>query len=337
MANVIRILLFYPIHILAALALKIRHGLYDLGWIPSAEASVPLICIGNLELGGSGKTPMADYLLERFSGRYKIAFLSRGYGRESRGFRWLQDCRGPEDSGDEPWFLFRKWGAQTVFAVDENRLRGILNILESYPETDVILLDDAFQHRRIRPSFSFLLTPFKRPFFRNFLFPCGTLRDLPTAAHRASAFIFTKAMQASEAQLRLASESLEKAGFSGKPVFVSSVEYLSPVNHKDELPPVDCPLIAVSGLADNQPFFDYCASEFRISRRISLPDHYAFPPDFFIRRKIRPDAAVLCTEKDFAKILAVAPEPDLVFYLPLRIRIFPETEFIKIIEKQLAP
>lgn len=336
MAKVIRILFFYPIHLLLGLVLKIRHLLYDSGWLPSATASLPVLCIGNLELGGSGKTPLADYLLERYGRSHKIAFLSRGYGRKTRGFRWLIDCSGPEDSGDEPWLLFSKWGGNVLFAVDENRLRGILNILEFQPETELIVLDDAFQHRRIRPSFSFLLTPYSRPFFRNFLFPCGSLRDLPSSASRASAFIFTKAPEAGKKELSEAKAQLNSAGFSGKPVFISSVEYLPAVNEVGmELLP-DSEIICVAGLADNLPFFRYCQSRFRVLKTISLPDHYSYPRDFFNSRGIQATCRILCTGKDFAKLRTVAPKPELVFYLPVRMKIFPEPEFSEIIEKQFA-
>jgi len=335
MAKVIRILIFYPIHLLLAGIIRLRHWLYDTGFFASAETTVPVICLGNLELGGSGKTPMADYLLRNFAQRRKVAFLSRGYGRKTHGFRWLKDCAGPDESGDEPWFLYKRWGQQAVFAVDENRIRGIFHILENDPETDFILLDDAFQHRKIRPRLSVLLTPFSRPFFRNFLFPAGNLRDIRAAARRADVLCFTRAEAANAENHLEVRIQADNAGFSKTPVFISSLVHGGPMTNTGIPFPEDAEIICVAGLADNSTFFAYCKQHFRVKRQISLPDHYRYPEDFFKTHQISDDQPVLCTEKDYEKLKRVAPKPGIVFYLPIEIRLFPEAEFLKIIEEQV--
>lgn len=335
MTKVIRIAVFYPIHLILTLFLKLRHLMYDHGYFPSAETTVPTICIGNLELGGSGKTPMADFLLRKFAPRKKLAFLSRGYGRKTIGFQWLSECTGPDESGDEPWFLHQRWGNDVVFAVDENRLRGIFHILEKYPETDLIILDDAFQHRKIRTGYSILLTPFNKPFFRNYLFPAGNLRDIPSAARRADAICFTKAPEANQLHFMKVRKTADEAGFENTPVFVSSIVYGEPVNENNEFLPENKQITCISGLADNSAFFAYCRNRFNVSRFISLTDHYHYQADFFAERKITNDQLVLCTEKDFGKLKRVAPMPGLVFYLPIEISLYPEAEFLKIIEEHL--
>ena len=336
MAKVIRIIFFFPIHLILGLVLRLRHWLYDAGLISSVAFPVPVICIGNLELGGSGKTPMADYLLERLARKRKTAFLSRGYGRKSSGFLWLNHASGPEEAGDEPWMLFKKWGATASFAVDADRVAGISRILKEKPETELILLDDAFQHRRVRPSFNLLLTPFQRPYFRNFLFPAGSLRDVDTAAGRADLLVVTKAPDANE---EFHAKAMAAAGAflsPGQQLFVSTLSYGQPRNGRGDLPGQGEQFIAMAGLADNEPFFQYCSRKFNVKDRISLPDHFHYSTGFF--KKMNPDPAtpVICTEKDFAKILAVFPFPDKVFYLPIQIRIFPEDTFLHCIEKSLS-
>lgn len=336
MANVIRIVFFYPIHLCLYCILRLRHFLFDLGFLPSARINIPLVCIGNLELGGSGKTPMADFILQKFSSEKKMAFLSRGYGRKTSGFRWLTECSGPAEAGDEPWFLAKKWGVKAVFAVDENRVRGIFNILETFPETEVILLDDAFQHRSVLPGFSLLLTPFHRPFFRNFLFPAGSLRDIPSSARRADALVFTRAEIANDAHEKLAKAEAMHAGFPEVPVFVSSIAYDAPVNVNGEVLPPGSEVICIAGLADNSSFFNYCSDNFSVNRTISLPDHYAYASGFLENKRIDSDQRLLCTEKDYAKLLEIVPKPEMVFYLPIRIRIHPEEEFLNLIEKAIS-
>ncbi len=336
MANVIRIIFFFPIHLLLGLIIRLRHFLYDGGWLGSTSFKVPVICIGNLELGGSGKTPMTDFLISKFSGEKKIAFLSRGYGRKSKGFRWLDQCTGPLEAGDEPWQLYQKWGQKLCFAVCEDRVEGIRRILNERPETEIILLDDAYQHRSLQPGFSILLSPFRKPFFQNYLFPAGTLRDIPSAASRADLLVFTKADSACQETWEVVRKAADSAGFQDKQVFVSEVCYGQAQNLPGDVISAGSRVSCIAGLADNKPFFQYCAGQFQVAEQLSMPDHYSYPPDFFRDKGIAVDGFILCPEKDFAKIRAVFPFPDKVFYLPIQIRIFPEDSFLDSLEKYLS-
>jgi tetraacyldisaccharide 4'-kinase len=336
MAKLVRIIFFFPIHLLLRWVLRFRHFLYDSGFLKEVGFPVPVICIGNLELGGSGKTPMADFLIAGFCERYQMAFLSRGYGRNSKGFRWLQNCYGPEEAGDEPWQLYSKWKEKLVFAVDENRVRGVQRILAEKPETNLIILDDAFQHRYIRAGLNILLTPFNRPFFQNYLFPAGSLRDIREAAVRAGILVFSKADHADEKTLIMAVKSLEKARLNGKEVYVSELVYGQARNADGaELSP-DSGVICLAGLASNEAFFKHCETRYKVLRKISLPDHYRYTNGFFQKANISASDSILCTEKDFAKIMSVFPFPQKVFYLPVHIRVFPGDSFIRSIEKFLS-
>jgi tetraacyldisaccharide 4'-kinase len=336
MAKLVRIIFFFPIHLLLRWVLRFRHFLYDNGFLKEFAFPVPVICIGNLELGGSGKTPMADYLIARFNSHNQMAFLSRGYGRRSKGFRWLQNCSGPEEAGDEPWQLYSKWKEKLVFAVDENRVRGVQRILAEKPETNLIILDDAFQHRSIRAGLNILLTPFKRPFYQNYLFPAGSLRDIREAAGRASILVFSKADQADKKSLDKAIKSLQNAGLNGKEVYVSELVYGQVRNAEGSGLSPDSGVICLAGLARNEAFFDHCETRYKVLRKISLPDHFRYTTGFFQKENISASDTILCTEKDFAKIMSVFPFPQKVFYLPVQIRVFPEDSFIRSIEKFLS-
>jgi tetraacyldisaccharide 4'-kinase len=335
MAKLIRIIFFFPISLVFGIVLRIRHYLYDSGVFKTKRFQIPVICIGNLEIGGSGKTPMLDYLLHKFSGTYKIVCLSRGYGRNSTGFRWLNDCSGPEEAGDEPWLIYSRHGEKVKVAVDANRVSGVERILKDYPETNLILLDDAMQHRAIEPSFRILLTPFQKPFFRNFLFPSGSLRDVKNAAEKADMLVFSKAKIANDASLSEAKNDSVLAGWTEKPVYVSTVVYGDPKNRNGVLLEFGAKVICISGLASNQAFFEHCETQWKVSEKISLPDHYNYQKDFFQEGRIPAGTLCLCTEKDFYKLLSVAPEPDKVFYLPIEIRVHPEQKFLAAIEKHI--
>jgi tetraacyldisaccharide 4'-kinase len=335
MAKLIRIIFFFPISLVFGIVLGIRHYLYDSGVFKTKRFQIPVICIGNLEIGGSGKTPMLDYLLHKFSGTFKIVCLSRGYGRNSTGFRWLNDCSGPEEAGDEPWLIYSRHGEKVKVAVDANRVSGVERILKEFPETTLILLDDAMQHRAIEPSFRILLTPFQKPFFQNFLFPSGSLRDVKNAAQKADMLVFSKAKIANDASLSDAKNDSILAGWTEKPVYVSTVVYGNPKNKDGLLLEIGAKVICISGLAFNQAFFEYCETQWTVLEKISLSDHHHYPEDFFQTRRIPTGSFCLCTEKDFYKLLSVAPEPDKVFYLPIEIRVHPEQKFLAAIEKHI--
>lgn len=335
MAKLIRIIFFFPISLVFGIVLGIRHYLYDSGVFKTKRFQIPVICIGNLEIGGSGKTPMLDFLLQKLLKSNNIVCLSRGYGRNSTGFRWLNDCSGPEEAGDEPWLIYSRHGQKVKVAVDADRVSGVERILKEFPETSLILLDDAMQHRAIEPSFRILLTPFQKPFFQNFLFPSGSLRDVKNAAEKADMLVFSKAKLANDTSLSDAKNASVLAGWTEKPVFVSTVVYGDPKNKDGVLLENGAKVICISGLASNQVFFEHCETQWTVLEKISLSDHHQYPEDFFQTRRIPAGALCLCTEKDFYKLLTVAPEPDKVFYLPIEIRVHPEQKFLAAIEKHI--
>lgn len=218
-------ILFYPLTYVVKGILLTRHFLYDTGILKSKKFSkVSVIAIGNLSLGGTGKTPMVQYLAEEIKKTHSIAILSRGYGRKSKGFKWVKTESHFLESGDEP-LLIKNNFPEIPVAVCENRKKGINKIIRLVSGVEFILLDDALQHRKIRPTVSILLTTWYKPFTKDHLVPAGTLRDLRSRARLADAIVVTKIPDHITTQDK---EALEKTieKYSKAPVF-----YARSINH----------------------------------------------------------------------------------------------------------
>lgn len=183
--------LLAPLSWLYAIVLYIRHWLYDSGILKSKSFSVPTICIGNLALGGTGKTPHTEYLIKLLKDKANVAVLSRGYGRKTEGFILANEDSTAEHIGDEPLQYRLKFNNITV-AVDEDRCEGVYRLMRQEKAPDVILLDDAYQHRKIKPGINVLLTEYYNIYKKDMLIPAGKLRDIKCAAKRADIIIVTK-------------------------------------------------------------------------------------------------------------------------------------------------
>jgi tetraacyldisaccharide 4'-kinase len=171
--------------------LRIRNWLYDRGWIRAAHFQFPVICIGNLSVGGTGKTPMTEWIIRQLNDQYRIAVLSRGYKRRTKGFAIATEGVSATEIGDEPMQLFTKFPNITV-AVGEERIVAIPQLLYQRPETEVLLLDDAFQHRAVKAGLNIILTDYNNLYTRDFVLPTGDLRDNRSSARRADIIIVTK-------------------------------------------------------------------------------------------------------------------------------------------------
>ena len=184
-------ILLAPFAWIYALVLNVRNWLYDCGILKSRSFSVPTICIGNLALGGTGKTPHSEYLIRLLKDKVNVAVLSRGYGRVTKGYLLAKEDTGYEELGDEPLQYHYKF-KDILVAVDENRCEGVDNLMAFAPGTNVILLDDAYQHRQIKPGLNILLTEYYNIYKKDRLVPAGKLRDVKSAAKRADIIIVTK-------------------------------------------------------------------------------------------------------------------------------------------------
>ena len=189
--KLIKKILFWKLSIQFSLVTSIRNFIYNIGVIKSHQFNLPIISVGNLVLGGSGKTPTIEYLIRLLSKNYKIAVLSRGYGRKSNGFIIADSNSDANLIGDEPMQYYRKF-KNIIVSVDSNRVRGVNKLIKLNSKPEIILLDDAYQHRRVKPGMSILLTKFNDLYSDDNIFPLGNLRESKSNANRADIIIVTK-------------------------------------------------------------------------------------------------------------------------------------------------
>ena len=316
--------LLLPFAWLFNLVTRLRNYLYDIGHKKSFQFNSVVISVGNLNVGGSGKTPMVEYLVNLLRPQFKVATLSRGYGRKTKGFR----IANPEDSartiGDEPYQLFRKFGDNIIVAVGEERALAIPTILNEHPEVQVILMDDAFQHRAVVPQFSILLTDYQKPFYKDFLLPFGRLREARIGAARAHTIVVTKCTDLTESNEERVRTSLKKL-VGSIPVFFSETQYKAPtpIGHTNK---ITDRVILVSGIAKNEPLENEVSKYFEVPKHFKFPDHHVYTGANIEVIHQTAEAhgidSILTTEKDMVKLIA-KPVFDSIkrknwFYLPIQ-------------------
>ncbi|MFM7193435.1 MAG: tetraacyldisaccharide 4'-kinase [Bacteroidota bacterium] len=326
-----RILL--PFSWLYNLVTRFRNHLYDIGYRKSFHFDgIFTISVGNLNMGGSGKTPVTEYLIRLLAGQYSIAALSRGYGRRTRGFRILDAADGAETGGDEPVQIKRKFGAGIKVVVSEDRSLAIPELLNSDHAPEVIIMDDAFQHRRVTPDLSILLTRFSEPFFKDRIFPAGWLREARSGAKRADLVMFTKCPEGlSLAQM---DDYAQRArGYSGDlPVFFTDYRYCDPISFGNQTA-IGKKVLLVTGIANSGFMLDYIRRTYSVVRHIRLPDHHRFQRkeiDSIIQSAGQEGSSLLTTEKDMVRLVSPEFERAIAnapwFYLPVEIRFLRDRE-----------
>ena len=315
--NLIRKILF-PFAILYGFITSIRNFLFDKGILKSYTFDIPVIVVGNLSVGGTGKTPQIEYLIRLLSPKYKVATLSRGYKRQSEGFVLADSTSNAEILGDEPFQFYTKFNNIQV-AVDANRKNGIEQLLSQTEKPEVILLDDAFQHRKVKAGFYILLTSYGDLYADDFMLPTGNLRESRNGAKRANIIVVTKC----PATLSLVEQNKIKAKLkllSHQELFFSFIDYDELVYSEgktmkvSEIKIVDKLLLA--GIAKPNPFFAYLQSE--NDEKLVFPDHHHFTESDIkeIENKSR-NKKIITTEKDFVRLKSSIPKEQL-FYLPIR-------------------
>jgi tetraacyldisaccharide 4'-kinase len=321
--------LLFPFSILYDAITRIRNRLYDTGVRPSAKFDVPVISVGNLSVGGTGKTPMIEYLIRLLGCDYHMATLSRGYGRKTKGVRIANDLDDARSLGDEPFQFYRKFKDQAVVAVGEERVFAIPYILDQHPDTRLVLLDDAFQHRRVQPAFQILLTDFNNLFVNDLLLPAGRLRESRAGAARADVIIVTKCPpDITDDQMNDIQNSIRK--YSKKPIFFAKISYgnILPASPLQGGEGGSGKIILVSGIANATPIGEYLRHNFSLVKHFSFPDHYVYSKkdlQTICEAAGKEQAAVVTTEKDVVKMDVGIFQSSSVSlnYLPI------EIEFIK--------
>jgi tetraacyldisaccharide 4'-kinase len=313
--NLLRKLLF-PFAILYGFITSLRNYLYDKGILKSYSFDIPVIAVGNLSFGGTGKTPQIEYLIRLLSPNYKVATLSRGYKRKSEGFILADAATTAEILGDEPFQYFKKFPDIQV-AVDADRKNGIEQLLNQKSRPEIILLDDAFQHRKVKAGFYILLTAYEDLFCDDFMLPTGNLRESRNGAKRANLIIVTKC------PLDIA--ELEQQNIKNKlavdlPIYFSSIDYDDKVyNDTESLAVSDLkltPKMLLAGIAKPKPFFDYLQTD--KDEVMTFSDHHHFSESDILNIKSQAiDKIIVTTEKDFVRLDAKILRKQL-FYLPIK-------------------
>lgn len=321
-----------PFSFLYGIAIYTRNWLFDLGILKSQSFSTPTICVGNLNLGGTGKTPHTEYLIRLLKDDFRIATLSRGYKRKTKGFVMASSSCNALDIGDEPMQIHTKFPGIAV-TVDEKRVRGIQNLLQIQPNIDAILLDDAFQHRHLKPGLSILLTDYHNPVYNDYLLPMGTLRDSIRQKRRANIIIVTKCPTILP---KAEQEGIRKKIKPSKSqsIYFTSLRYgdLKPVfegtninlDHSKKTK-----LMAIAGIAKPKLFFEHLDREHIVCERIQFPDHYHFTEkkikaifEQFSELDDKPEI-IVTTEKDAARLIQFRNLPHelkrLFYYIPIEV------------------
>jgi tetraacyldisaccharide 4'-kinase len=306
----------------------VRNELYNKNYYQTYESSVPTINVGNLTVGGTGKTPHIEYLIRLLMVRYQLATLSRGYGRKTTGFIEVNPHSTPGEVGDEPLQLYQKFGEQVRVFVCEKRAEGLQRIQDLYPDLQLILLDDAFQHRAVRPTVNILLSDYNRPFYRDFVLPVGRLREVRAGAQRADAVVVTKCpltwQDAADRQAIV--DAIKRYTRPHTAVFFSTIGYQTPVAYSREMPhPVPMRFWLASGIARPEPFAQAAQERYDIVGQSVFSDHHPFT-----KREVEqllaksPDVPVLTTEKDWVKLAPLVKAMNAesrFYYWPIRVHL----------------
>ena len=324
--------LLLPFSWLYGIVTAVRNFFYDKGFFSSKQFEMPVICIGNLSAGGTGKTPHVEYLIQLLKNHFVLATLSRGYGRNARGFIVASPGMTSEDLGDEPAQFAGKF-PEVIVSVGEKRVESIEKLLSEFPGIDAIIMDDGFQHRAVRPGLSVLLTDYNSRFTKDTLLPAGNLRESKNGYKRADIIVITKCPSLSEIEKRTI--ITEVSPLKTQQVLFSHLVYdnLVPFNSTHaELNPAEvkeCQVLLLTGIANPQSLFSFLSESTAQLHLLKFPDHHAFTKNDLItvRKKfdniVAKKKIIVTTEKDFMRLRKENLKQfiyDLPFYfLPVKV------------------
>lgn len=325
--NFFKILLF-PISQLYGLIVYFRNIFYDKQWLKSTKFNLPIISTGNLNVGGTGKTPHIEYLIRLLSSKYKVATLSRGYGRDTKGYYLADRFTNAKDIGDEPMQFSLKFKNISV-AVDEDRVAGIKNLLDEIKKPELILLDDAYQHRAIKVGIQILLTDYNNLYDSDYLLPYGRLREYASGSKRADIIVVTKCPEivSDEKQEEIYKKLKVKKHQS---LFFSKIVYNTYIVGKDRNISIKClpdyKVLLVTGIANPTPLKKHLTENNIEYKHIKFPDHHNFEEEDILH--IQSEIAhmrtgkkvILTTEKDYVRlIVSGCGYMNDLMYIPIKI------------------
>ena len=315
----------------------LRNTAFDMGVLPQEEFDVPVVSVGNITVGGTGKTPHVEYIIEKLYSRYHVAVLSRGYKRKTKGFILASNNSTPRDIGDEPYQIYRKYSAMITLAVCESRRKGIRELLRIDPEIDLILLDDGFQHRYVQPKVNIVLVDYNLPPYDDRLMPLGTLREPARNVLRADIVVVTKCpTDITAMDIRMVKKNLGLFPYQG--LFFSNIRYADPI----PVYPVQSPqltslqwlreddaVLCLTGIATPKPLVRYLRHYTTNLKVMHFDDHHDFTRSDFNdifkvynglegKRKF-----IITTEKDAVRIMNNPYYPptkrNCIYYIPMKV------------------
>jgi len=330
-------LFLYPFALLYQLITEIRNILYDTGVFKSEKFGIPVICVGNITVGGTGKTPHTEYIIDLLRKEFKVAVLSRGYKRKSKGFRIAGSTSLAREIGDEPLQISTKF-PDILVAVDRDRRNGIRTITNKYPETDLVILDDGYQHRRVKPGMSILLTDYNRLITRDYLMPYGKLRENKSNRKRADIIVVSKTPEDIKESL-MKEITRELKPHTGQKLFFTKIKYngLIPIFGnpalKRGLPSGNeignSGAVLITGIAVPDPLLLFLKKYFKEVIHLTFPDHHFFDQGDIdrIRKSLETLVSVekilITTEKDAVRLREFANIEDslkkVFYYIPVGI------------------
>jgi tetraacyldisaccharide 4'-kinase len=330
-----RNLFLYPLSLVYGLIISLRNRMYDFSIFKSVGFDIPVISVGNITVGGTGKTPHTEYLIQLLHPRFKVATLSRGYKRKTKGFRKVETDSFVEDVGDEPLQMKKKFPDIHV-CVCENRVTGIREILASGTSPDVILLDDAFQHRRVIPGVNIVLVDFNKPLKEDKMLPAGRLRESPWQLRRASLIIITKCpSEITPITRRIMAKDISLYPY--QELYFTTLRYgsLYPV-FKDTARSVSnfeagkTGILLMTGIASPEPLISFLKNSFSEVETAVYPDHYYFSRSDIlqiVQRLVKlksPEKIIVTTEKDATRLISIEGLPgefkSSLYCLPIQVK-----------------
>lgn len=321
---------------------RFRRWLYSSHILKSRKADLPVICVGNLAVGGTGKTPHVTYLVQLLSKYFHVALLSRGYGRSSKGYVLANELPTEKLSaellGDEPLLMHFRY-PHLPLAVDGDRYEGVLNLKKYAPHTEVVLLDDAFQHLSFRTSFRIILTEFERPYFKDYPMPAGRLREFPVAVSIADMVLVTKT--------NVHPDEIDRDQWrkdlllqDHQPLFFTHYTYTDPIPVTKAAEKMllndDTEVVALTGIAQPQPFLDRILLHHRIFHHLRFQDHHAYTLTEITQIRNRffstdnHHRVILTTEKDWMRLQTESLKKEVsllpVFVVPIEVDFLTDVE-----------
>ena len=332
-------LLLLPFSILYGIITGLRNFMYSIGILNTFNIPKKSICVGNLEVGGTGKTPHVAYISKFLIQNHSTTILSRGYGRKTKGYVEASIKSTSTEIGDEPKLYKQFFKEKINVVVCEERKTGVQNIQNDHPDNEVIILDDAFQHRAVKAGINILITDYNKPYYKNQMLPFGRLREWKTGRKRADIIIVSKSPKSLDESIK--NKVREKLKFNKEKIFFSSIEYgeiksFSDHNFKAKN------ILLVTGISNPKPLEEHLKKNHRVES-LTFSDHYNFTQEDIKRIHQKFDTfaldnkAIVTTEKDYMRLGELGEETNIKnypwFYQSITVKIDREKDFKTLIDR----